>query len=135
MKLYYSDFLSGRKACAVAGYLKSPVEYIYLDFLKNDQNSAEHVAHNPNAKMPTLVEKDRTTWEADAVICRLSQIAGADLWPSDSARPIEVIRWFSWKAAHFGRAGGQLYFENMVRHRIGIGAPDKASVDKGLADF
>jgi len=30
MKLYYSDVLSPHKACAVARYLKSPVEFVYL---------------------------------------------------------------------------------------------------------
>ena len=30
MQLYYSDILSSRKACAVARYLKSPVEFIEL---------------------------------------------------------------------------------------------------------
>jgi hypothetical protein len=29
MKLYYSDVLSPHKACAVARYLKSPVEFVY----------------------------------------------------------------------------------------------------------
>jgi hypothetical protein len=34
MKLYYSDVLSPHKACAVARYLKSPVEFVCLDLVK-----------------------------------------------------------------------------------------------------
>ena len=34
VKLYYSDILSARRACAVAQYLHAPVEYVYLDFAK-----------------------------------------------------------------------------------------------------
>jgi hypothetical protein len=39
MKLYYSDVLSPHKACAVARYLKSPVEFVYLDLVKGEQQA------------------------------------------------------------------------------------------------
>ena len=134
MKLYYSDILSARRACAVARYLNAPVEYIYLDLVKGDQKKPDYLAINPNGKVPTLVKGDRITWESDAVICQLSDDTGADLWPHD-ARQIEITRWFSWNAQHFTRAGGALYFENIVKKRFGIGAPDPAVVDEALNDF
>jgi len=91
MKLYYSDILSARKACAVATYLKSPVEFIYLDLPKGEQQAPSYLAINPNGKVPTLVEREHILWEADAVICRLAEIAGSGLWPHDE-RQIEIIR-------------------------------------------
>ena len=39
MKLYYSDVLSPHKACAVARYLKSPVEFVYLNLVKGEQQA------------------------------------------------------------------------------------------------
>ncbi len=134
MQLYYSDILSARRACAVARYLNAPVEYIYLDLVKGDQKKPDYLAINPNGKVPTLVKGKRITWESDAVICQLSDDTGADLWPHD-ARQIEITRWFSWNAQHFTRAGGALYFENIVRKRFGIGAPDAAVVDRALEEF
>ena len=134
MKLYYSDILSARRACSVARYLDAPVEYIYLDLLKGDQKTPEYLAINPNGKVPTLVNGNRITWESDAVICQLSEDMGADLWPHD-ARQIEITRWFSWNAQHFTRAGGALYFENIVKKRFGIGAPDRVVVEEALNDF
>src|SRR5262249_17988680 len=131
MKLYYSDILSAHRACAVARYLNAEVEYIYLDLVKGDQKKSEYLAVNPNGKVPTLVKGKRTTWEADAVICQLSDDMGADLWPHDS-RQIEITRWFSWNAQHFTRAGGALYFENIVKKRFRIGAPDPGAVDNAL---
>ena len=135
MTLYYSDILSARKACAAARYLQSPVSYVYLDLPKGDQQAPDYLALNPNGKVPTLVEVGRTTWEADAVICRLSQLAGAALWPQDPELQVEVIRWLGWNAQHFGRAGGALYFEHIVRPRLGMGAPHRPSVNEALADF
>ena len=74
--------------------------------------------------MPTLVNGERITWEADAIMCQLSDDMGADLWPHDS-RQIDIVRWFSWNAQHFTRAGGALYFENIIKKRFRIGLPDR----------
>ena len=134
MKLYYSEILSAHRACAVAKYLDAPLEYVYLDFAKGDHQKSEYLAINPNGKVPTLVKGGRITWEADAVICQLSEDMAADLWPHD-ARQVEIIRWFSWNQQHFTRAGGALYFENIVKKRFGLGAPDPAVVNESLTEF
>jgi glutathione S-transferase len=135
MKLYYSDVLSPHKACAVARYLKSPVEFIYLDLVKGEQQSPAYLAINPNGKVPTLVDGERVIWEADAVRCHLAERAGSDLWPGDIDRQIEVIRWLSWNAQHFYRHGGALYFEHIIKPRFGLGPPDPAAVDEALSGF
>ena len=134
MKLYYSDILSAARACAVAKYLNAPVGYVYLDLVKGDQKKSDYLAINPNGKVPTLVKGERITWESDAVICQLSEDMGADLWPHD-ARQVEITAWFSWNQQHFTRAGGALYFENIVKKRFGIGAPNPAAVEEARGDF
>ena len=135
MKLYYSDVLSPRKACAVARYLKSPVEFVYLDLTKGEHKTPAYLALNPNAKVPTLVDGERIVWEADAVMCHLSERAGAQLWPHETRAQIDVLRWLSWNDQHFTRAGGALYFENIIKKRFRIGPPDTAVVGKELTDF
>lgn len=135
MDLYYSDILSARRACAVAKYLAAPVTYHYLDFAKGEQQGAGYLKINPNGKVPALVKGSRITVEADAVICQLSEDMGADLWPHDVARQIDIVSWFSWNAQHFTRAGGALYFENIVKRRFGIGAPDPRVVDEALNEW
>jgi glutathione S-transferase len=132
--LYYSDILSSRKACAVARYLKSPVEFRYLDLAKGDQQKPAYLAVNPNGKVPTLIDGEHIVWEADAVMCYLARRAGSDLWPDD-LRQIDVIRWFSWNAQHFYRHAGTLYFENIVKRRFGIGEPDAAAVAEAQGEF
>lgn len=133
--LYYSDLLSARWVCAVARYLNAPVEYVYLDPAKGEQRAPTYVALNPNAKVPALVKGDRVTTEADAVVCQLSEDVGANLWPHDVPRQIETLRWLGWNAQHFSRAGGALYFENIVKARFHIGAPDPATVEEAQGEF
>jgi glutathione S-transferase len=134
MRLYYSDVLAPRKVCALAKYLKAPVEYVYLDLPKGEHKTPSYLALNPNGKVPTLHDGDKVLWEADAILCHLSRHAGADLWPDDG-RQIEVISWFSWNSQHFIKSGGTLYFELVIKKRFGIGPPDSAAVERAIRGF
>lgn len=134
MRLYYAEVLNPRKACAVARYLNSPVEFVRLDLAKGEQQTPEFRAINPNGKVPTLTDGDRSVWEADAIMCYLARKAGSDLWPADE-RQIDVIRWLSWNADHFTRHAGALYFENIIKRHFGIGAPDPAVVEEAIGHF
>ncbi|HEY0104480.1 MAG TPA: glutathione S-transferase family protein [Rhizomicrobium sp.] len=135
MKLYYSDVLSPRKACAAARYLAAPVEYVYLDLTKAEHRTPAMLAINPSGKVPTLVDGDRIVCEADAIICHLSERMGAALWPRECDDQIEVVGWLSWNAMHFGRACGALYFEHIIKPRFGIGPLDPAVESEALAEF
>lgn len=134
MKLYWSDVLAPRKACAVAKYLQSPVDYAYLDLGRGEHKTPDYLALNPNGKVPTLVDGTRVLWEADAIICHLAARSDSDLWPQD-ARQIEVIRWLSWNTQHFTSHAGTLYFEYIIKARFGIGAPDPAEVKRATAEW
>jgi glutathione S-transferase len=134
MKLYYSDVLAPRKVCALARYLKSPIEYVYLDLQKGQHKKPAYLEINPNGRVPTLVDGDKVLWEADAILCLLSDRAAAGLWPHDE-RQFEVISWFSWNSQHFIRAGGALYFEFVIKARFGMGPPDKTAVEESVRAF
>lgn len=134
MKLYYSDVLSPRKACAVAKHLKTPVEYVYLDLGRGEHLKPDYLAINPNGKVPTLTDGERTLWEANAIMCDLAERAGSDLWPHDR-RQIDIVRWFSWDTQHFTRHTGALYFEHIVKARFGMGGPDPMVVEEARGHF
>ncbi|HEY7979718.1 MAG TPA: glutathione S-transferase family protein [Rhizomicrobium sp.] len=135
MKLYYSDVLSPRKACALAKYLNSPVEFIYQDLGKGEHKTPEALKRNPNGKVPTLVDGDRILWEADAIMCELASRAKSELWPTDPRKQVEVIRWLSWQEQHFGVAGGTLYFEYIIRPRFNLGPASQPDVERGTNGF
>lgn len=133
MKLYYSKNLNPRVAVAVARYLKSPVEFV-LSSPRHPANIESFRPLNPNALVPILVEEASTLWETDAIACRLSAIAGSNFWRNDDEQP-EMIKWISWSAHHLNRAGGELYFDRLVRPRIGIPATASAILDQAMSDF
>lgn len=129
MKLFYSETLNPRKACAVAKYLNSPVEFVHIDLAKLENRTPEFLGINPNGKVPALQTDTTTLWEANAIMCHLARMAGSDIWPDDQ-RQIEVMRWLSWDASHFTRFAGTLYFQNLVKPQLGFGQPDEAAVQE-----
>lgn len=134
MKLYWSDVLAPRTVCAVAKYLESPVDYVYLDLGRGEHRRPDYLAINPNGKVPTLVDGARALWESDAIMCHLAARCDSELWPQD-ARQTEVIRWFSWNHQHFTAHAGTLYFEHIIKPRFGLGDADPAEVARATAEF
>lgn len=128
MKLYYSEALMPRKACAVATHVGLPVEFVYVDLARGEHKAPPFLAINPNGVVPALTDGDMTLWESDAIMCHLAKSAGSDLWPSDT-RQVEVMKWLSWNAHHFTRHGGELYFQNLVRPLLGEEPDPKAVAD------
>ena len=81
MKLYYFETLNPRKACAVARYLGSPVEFVRIDLAKGEHKRPEFLAINPNGKVPAFTDGDTKLWEADAIMAYLAKVEGSDLLP------------------------------------------------------
>lgn len=130
MKLYYFETINPQKACAVARYLDSPVEFMRVDLAKGQHKSPDYLAINPNGKVPTLVDGDTTLWESNAIMCHLARAAKSDLWPTDPVKQIEVLKWLSWNSEHFTRHAGTLYFNHVIKPKFGLGEPDMKAVEE-----
>ena len=135
MKLYYAETLNPRKVCAVARHLMAPVEFIRVDLSRRETRTADFLTLNPNGKVPLLQEGDRCLSESNAIMCRLSDLVGAELWPHDE-RQIEVLRWLFWDVEHFTRHAGRLYFEHIIKPTVlGVSEPDSRAVAEALSYF
>ena len=133
-KLYYAETLNPRKACAVARYLNSPVEFVHVNLGKGEHKSPAFAAKNPNLKVPVLDIGGRTIWESNAIMCFLARFAGSDLWPQDE-RQVDVMRWLHWDALHFLPITGAFYFQYVIKPMFGLGEPDTAALNGAAADF
>ena len=134
MKLYYFDTLNPQKACAVARYLNSPVEFIHVDMRKGEHKTPEFLAINPNGKVPAFSDGDLKLWESNAIMCYLAQKAGSDLWPRDERGQIELTRWLTWNSEHFTRHAGELYFQYIIKPKFGL-RPAGPGGDRGSDRF
>lgn len=112
--LFYSQNLNPRLCVAVCRFLGAELDYVKAAPFDPAQQPAFRKL-NPMTRVPVLQEVDGSTlWETDAIICRLSQRRGSDLWRRDDDEP-EMIRWLSWAAYHLMPAGDVHYFERIVR--------------------
>lgn len=133
MKLFYCEVLNPRKTCALARYLDLSVEFVRVDLFRGENRTPEFLALNPNGQVPVLQDGERALTKSNAIMCYLSDKAGADLWPHDE-RQIEVLRWLFWDAQHFTRQAGELYFQNIIKPFVGR-APDPAAVEQATGAF
>jgi len=91
VKYYYHPASPNcRKVTAVIDYLGFQAEHIVVDLPKGEQMSPEFLAINPNGRVPTLVDGNRTLWESNAIIIYLAEKAASDMWPDDDRRLDDV---------------------------------------------
>ncbi len=133
MKLFYSRNPNPRLAVAVARYLDAPVEFEFAAPLAHGQ-AERFLPLNPNLRLPIFQDGAYSLWEADAIACRLSRLAGSQFWPSNDDEP-ELIRWISWGKANFVHACDMVHFERGTKQRYAIGPVDPALVAEGLDRF
>jgi len=135
MKLYYFETPNARKACVVAKYLGSPVEFVRIDLGKGAQKAPEFLALNPNGRVPTLEDGDVTIWESPAIMIYLTQKAGSTLWPADMVSQANCVRWINWDTAHFSRHGSRLFWERVIKPMFDLGEPDQGEIDDATGYF
>lgn len=134
MKLYYSRNLNPRLCVAAAQYLKAPVDYIVGHTFDPERREFFYPL-NPNLRVPILVEDDGTSfWETDAIVCRLAHVVRSDFFPQGAQLP-ELVRWLSWSAYHWVRAGADLYFDRITVPRYGLEHLSSQQVRDSEQDF
>jgi glutathione S-transferase len=127
---------SGRKVEAVINHLKLDVQVEYYDALAGELRTPEYLALNPNGKVPTFVDGTFTLWESNAITQYLADKAGSDaLFPRDSRKRAEVVRWQFWETAHFNKAFGTLVLEALIKPRRNLGPTDDSKVASASADL
>ena len=133
MILYFSRNPNPRLAVAVARHLNSPITFEFAAPFAPGQ--AERFSRlNPNLSIPILEEASGTLWEADAIACRLSRVAGSDFWRCGDEEP-DMIRWLSWGKENFVRSCDIVHYELGTKQRYNQGPADQTRIDDGTRLF
>ncbi len=137
MKLYqFALSPNCQKVVALAAEVGLPLEIAAVDLFRGEAKTEAMRAKNPNAKLPILEDGDFVLWESHAMLPYLAAKADRlDLAPTTPRERAEVDRWTSWSGAHFAPAIRKVAFERIVKKLAGLGAPDEAAVEAGIAEF
>ena len=72
-----------------------------IDLSSGEQFSEEFTRHNPNQKIPVLIDDGLSIMESCAILQYLGEKYPSDLLPDGSAR-WDVLQWLYWQAANVG---------------------------------
>ena len=128
MQLYNSNFSPNcLRARAVIHELGLDVEIVDVDL--RAPRSPEHLAKNPNGKVPVFVDGDFALWESRAIIAYLSSVdPSRRLYPADAKARAFVDQWLYWQAIHLGPSSQKLAFERVFKTRLKLGEPDETVI-------
>jgi len=106
-----------------AGIDMSQVKVRNINLAKGEQFSEEFSAHNPNQKIPVLIDNDRSVMESCAILHYLGEKYPTDLLPEGDLR-WNIIPWVYWQAANVGPAFGNKL--SYTRYMDSISPEEKA---------
>jgi glutathione S-transferase len=137
MKLYgFPPSPNTWKVRAVAAHLGLRLDLEFIDLTKGQQRTPEYLALNPTGRVPTLVDGDFTLWESTAIMQYIASRSPNALWPDDTRRRADIMRWQSWDLQHWGpEACDPLIIERVVKPFMNLGAPDTAVLAKATEGF
>jgi glutathione S-transferase len=122
---------NSRKVEAVILHLGLEVEIRHYNLFKGELRSSDYLAINPNAKVPTLEDRDFKLWESAAIMQYLADKAGENtLFPRDPRTRADITRWQCWEGLYFNAALGTLAFETVAKPKNNAGPPDGALVEQ-----
>lgn len=140
MIIYWMKSQAPQRVLALVKHLGIKAELRELNLMAGELKTAEYAALNPNMKVPTLVDGDKTLWESSAIMAYLcvkaNSKAGSDMWPNKTPEEqIEVMRWLAWSDSHWSPAVGAFYFEHIIKPTFGIGPQDTELLKSKTAEL
>ena len=88
-----------------AGVNLGEVSVRNINLAKGEQFAEEFLAHNPNAKIPVLLDGERSIMESCAILQYLAEKFPTSLLPEGEAR-WDILPWVYWQAANVGPVFG-----------------------------
>lgn len=125
------------KVIALKNHLRLECEMHLVDLARGDQLAPGYLAMNPNHKMPMLEDNGFILWESNAILLYLAaQRPHTGLWPADSRRQADVLRWLAWESAHWdAESCGMVGYEKVSRSVLGLGPAEPEFIARGEANF
>jgi glutathione S-transferase len=105
-------------------------EFRFVDLSKGEHQTEDFRNMTPVAKVPVLEHDGEFLFEGGP-ICRY--VAGTEkspLYPADKLQRARVDQWMTFFTCHPGRWLTEIFFEQIIKPRVGMGEPTAATCEK-----
>ena len=115
-----------RKVMALINYLGMDVKINSLQLEAGTHKGSEIMGLNPNGSVPVLEDGNYSIWESNAIMQYIADVDAEQngenpIYPRDVKKRAEVNKWLFWQTFHYGRAVGDLAWENFAKALFGLG--------------
>ena len=125
MKLYFFPSPNPQKVRFALLELGLDCDVIPVDLTRGEQRTPEHLALNPNGRVPVLRDGDLTLWESHAILAYLGEKTGK-MWPESPAGRADALRWLFFLSGHISPPAVDLVYNRLVVKVIGVAADEDA---------
>ena len=125
MKLYFFPSPNPQKVRFALLELGLDCEIIPVDLTRGEQRTPEHLALNPNGRVPVFIDGDLTLWESHAILAYLGENTGK-MWPRSSAGRADALRWLFFLSGHISPPAVDLVYNRIVAKVVGASADEDA---------
>lgn len=118
--LYTAATMNGYKPVIFLEEAGVPYDLTFIDFARQEQKAPEYMKLNPNAKIPTIVDRSeggaegRAIFESGAILWHLAEKFAKFLSDHPVTRS-ETLQWMFFQVGHVGPMMGQaMYFQRIA---------------------
>jgi glutathione S-transferase len=105
-------------------------EFKLIDLSKKEQKSEAFLKINPVGKVPALQHNDFSMFESGAMCRYVANVENSALYPEDKMLRAQVDQWLDFFSAHLGRWLSTLFFEKVLKSKMGFGQADSSKCEE-----
>lgn len=101
-------------------------EYCFVDLGKGENRTEAFRKMNPVGKVPVLEHDGEFLFESGAMSRYVADVENSPLYPADKLQRARVDQWMTFFTCHPGRWLTEIFFEQVVKPKAGLGETDAA---------
>lgn len=105
-------------------------EFCYVDLVSGANRTEEFRKMNPVCKVPVLEHDGKYLFEGGPICRYVASTEKSPLFPADKLQRARVDQWMTFFTCHPGRWLIEMYFEQVIKPRLGMGEANAEACEK-----
>ncbi len=105
-------------------------EFRFVDLAQSENRTDSFREMTPVAKVPVLEHNGEFLFESGPICRYVSSVEKSPLYPADKLQRARVDQWMTYFTCHPGRWLTEIFFEKVIKPRVGMGEPNATACEK-----